>query len=31
MYNGRQENTHLYFFIARATFWLRCARHAIRE
>ena len=26
MYNGMQENTHLYFFIARAPFWLRvCA------
>ena len=25
MYNGIQENTHLYFFIARAAFWLRCA------
>jgi len=23
MYNDKQENTHLYFFIARAAFWLR--------
>ena len=30
MYNGIQENTHLYFFIARAAFWLRYARRAIR-
>ncbi len=26
MYNDKQENTHLYFFIARAAHWLRaCA------
>ena len=30
MYNGKQENTHLYFFIARTAHWLRHVRRAIR-